>query len=167
MIFLGLAGLLLCLTPACASVDVVRLQPSLLQTPKGTEPLAGIQATCLGFYLLTLGIPEADLDKAINELLLKEAKKLGADRVINLRFEGTPAHGIWWLTKLLGFRYARASGIAVVAESGGDEKSPQGSPPALRLPPPPPAAASSQPSRPTSEGDPPPPASQPATFELH
>ena len=105
----------------CASVDVVRLQPDLLHTPRGTEPLAGIQTTCLGFYLFTVGIPEADLDKAVNELLFKEAKKLGADRVINLRFEGTPGHGIWWLTKLFGFRSAQASGIAVVAEPAAAE----------------------------------------------
>ena len=104
----------------CASVDVVRLQPDLLHTPKGTEPLAGIQTTCLGFYLFTVGIPEADLDKAVNELLFKEAKKLGADRIINLQFEGTPGSGIWWLTKLFGFRSARASGIAVVAEPAAD-----------------------------------------------
>ncbi len=100
----------------CASVDVVRLQPDLLHTPRGTEPLAGIQTTCLGFYLFTVGIPEADLDKAVNELLLKEAKKLGADRVVNLHFRGTPGGGIWWLTKLFGFRSAQASGIAVIAE---------------------------------------------------
>ena len=105
----------------CASVDVVRLQPDLLHTPRGTEPLAGIQTTCLGFYLFTVGIPEADLDKAVNELLLKEAKKLGADRVINLRFEGTPGNGIWWLTKLFWFRSARASGVAVVAEPASDD----------------------------------------------
>ena len=104
----------------CASVDVVRLQPDLLHTPRGTEPLAGIQTTCLGFYLFTVGIPEADLDKAVNELLLKEAKKLGADRVVNLHFSGTPGSGIWWLTKLFGFRSARASGIAVMAEPAGD-----------------------------------------------
>ncbi len=103
----------------CASVDVVRLQPDLLHTPRGTEPLAGIQTTCLGFYFFTVGIPEADLDKAVNELLLKEAKKLGADRVINLRFQGTPGNGIWWLTKLFWFRSAQASGIAVVAEPAG------------------------------------------------
>ena len=43
------------------------LQPDLIQTPKGTEPLAGIQASCLGFYLFTLGIPEADLPKLFRE----------------------------------------------------------------------------------------------------
>ena len=109
---------LFCLLCGCASVDVVRLQPDLLQTPEGTEPLAGIQTTCLGFYLFTVGIPEADLDKAVNELLFKEAKKLGADRIIDLRFSATPGGGIWWLTKLLGFRSATASGIAVVAQPG-------------------------------------------------
>lgn len=117
------AAALLCavlLLTGCASVDVVRLQPDLLRTPNGTEPLAGIQTTCLGFYLFTVGIPEADLDKAVNELLLKEAKKIGADGVINLQFSGTPGSGIWWLTKLFGFRSASASAIAVVAEPGAE-----------------------------------------------
>ena len=101
----------------CSSVEIVRLQPDLLQTPKGTEPLAAIQVTTMGFFLMTLGLPEADLDRAVNELLLKEAKKLGADRVINLRFDVTPSHGIWYLTKLLWFRVATAWGIAVVSKA--------------------------------------------------
>lgn len=134
----GLRGALLAavaMLGGCASVDVVRIQPDLLKTPEGTEPLAGIQAHCTGFYLFTIGIPDATLDKAINELLLREARKLGADRVIDLRFEATPSHGIWWLTKLLWWRSASASAIAVVKEHGGDAK---GHPPPLELPPLPP-----------------------------
>ncbi len=111
----------LVLLSGCTSVDVVRLQPDQLRTPKGMEPLAGIRATCLGFYLFTLGLPEADLDRVINELLMKEAKKIGADQVINLRFDATPSHGIWWLTKLFWFRSATAWGIAIRAEPDGDE----------------------------------------------
>jgi hypothetical protein len=121
--------------PACSSIDVVRLQPDQLRTPKGTEPIAGIQTTCLGFYLFTLGLPEADLEKAINELLMKEAKKIGADRVIDLRFDATPGGGIWWLSKLLWFRMASAWGVAIHAEANGDGDG--GEPPApLPLPPP-------------------------------
>jgi hypothetical protein len=100
----------------CSSVEIVRLQPDILHTPRGTEPLAGLQVTTMGFYFMTLGIPEADLDRAINELLIKEAKKIGADKLVGLRFDATPSHGIWFLTKLLWFRLATAWAIAVVAE---------------------------------------------------
>jgi hypothetical protein len=34
---------------SCSSVDVVRLQPDLVEVPKGMEPVAGIQATCLSY----------------------------------------------------------------------------------------------------------------------
>lgn len=107
---------------SCASVDVVRLKPDQLHTLKGMEPVAGIQATCWGFYLFTLGLPDADLDKAVNELLMKEAKKIGADRVVDLHFDATPSHGIWWLTKLFFFRSATAWGIAIRSESNGEEQ---------------------------------------------
>ena len=125
----------------CSSVDVVRLQPDQLHLPKGMEPIAGIQTTCIGFYLFTLGLPEADLDKAVNELLMKEAKKIGAEKVMDLRFDATPSHGLWWLTKLLGFRMASAWGIAIRAEPAVDD--------AAAPPPPPPfptSAPASQPS---------------------
>jgi len=131
----------LALLGSCSSVDVVRLQPDLIHTPKGMEPVAGIQATCLGFYLFSLGLPEADLEKAVNELLMTEAKKIGAEKVTDLRFEATPGHGIWWLIKLLGFRSATAWGIAVKSEQG-EEKEEAAPPPPLVVPP-----ATSQPAR--------------------
>ena len=93
---------------------MVRLQPDQLQVIKGMEPLAGIQTRCVGFYFLTLGMPEATLEKAVNELLMKEAKKMGAVRVTHLRFDATPEHGFWWLSKLFGFRFAYAWGIALI-----------------------------------------------------
>jgi hypothetical protein len=119
---------------SCSSVDVVRLQPDLIEVPEGMEPVAGIQATCLGFYLFTLGIPDADLEKAVNELLMAEARKIGAERVMNLRFEATPEGGIWWLTKLLGFRSATAWGVAIKREPGGEGEKDEAPPPPLTLP---------------------------------
>lgn len=139
------AAVLMLFGPGCSSIDVVRLQPDQLRTPKGTEPLAGIQTTCLGFYLFTLGLPEADLEKAINELLMKEAKKIGADRVMDLRFDATPGGGIWWLSKLFFFRMASAWGVAIRAESNGDG----GEAPPAPLPPPPPPPGASRPSSPS------------------
>ena len=137
------------LLSGCTSVDVVRLQPDQLRTPKGMEPLAGIRATCLGFYLFTLGLPEADLDRAINELLMKEAKKIGADQVINLRFDATPSHGIWWLTKLFWFRSATAWGIAIRTEPGGED---EGGAPPLDSPLPAPNNGASPPAPSSSTG---------------
>jgi hypothetical protein len=119
---------------SCSSVDVVRLQPDLIEVPEGMEPVAGIQATCIGFYIFTLGLPDADLEKAVNELLMTEARKLGAERVMNLRFEATPESGIWWLTKLLGFRSASASGVAIKREPGGEANDAAAPPPPLMLP---------------------------------
>ena len=112
---------------SCASVDVVRIQPGTVKVPKGMEVLAGIQAVSMGFYFFTLGIPEADLDKTINEMLLKKAKALGADKVINLRFDVTPSHGIWFLTKLFWWRVATAWGVAVVEQK--DDKNDPDMPP--------------------------------------
>ncbi len=134
------AALLALVLAGCSSVDVVRLQPDQLHLPKGMEPIAGIQTTCIGFYLFTLGIPEADLDKAVNELLMKEAKRIGAEKVIDLRFDATPSHGLWWLTKILGFRMASAWGIAIRPEPAVDDP---GAPP-----PPPPLPTSAPASRP-------------------
>jgi len=126
--------LLLC---SCATIDVVRLQPDLLEVPEGTEPLAAIRAQCVGFYLFTLGIPDCDMDKVVNELLFAEARKLGAERLLDLRFDGTPEGGVWWLTKLLWFRTASASAIAVMVEDGGGEKDTGPAPPPMPIPPPP------------------------------
>jgi hypothetical protein len=117
-------------------VDVVRLQPDLVHVPKGMEPVAGIQATCLGFYLFSLGLPDADLEKAVNELLMKEARAIGAEKVMSLRFEATPGHGIWWLIKLLGFRSATAWGVAIKTEPGAEEGGGDVPPPPIPLPPP-------------------------------
>jgi hypothetical protein len=66
---------------------------------------------------------------------MKEAQKIGADRVMNLRFDGTPSHGIWWLTKLLFFRSATAWGVAIKAEEGAEEE--EMPPPPLAIPAPP------------------------------
>jgi hypothetical protein len=121
----------------CASVDVVRLQPDLLLVPKGTEPVAAIQTSCIGFYFFTFGLPYADLDIAVNELLMKEAKKMGADRVMDLHIDATPGGGIWWLTKLFFFRSATAWAIALRSEPGTAEGPGLSSlPPPLPLPPP-------------------------------
>ena len=44
------------------------------------------------------------------------AKGLGADKVVDIKVDITPDDGIWTLRKLLGWRSAEASGVAVVVE---------------------------------------------------
>lgn len=105
----GLAGL-----SACATVTTVRLQADAIAAGPGLRPLAGIQADAVSGYLLFVPIPGGvDLDRVVNRMLVATAKAMGADKVAELRFEITPERGIWALRRVLGWRSARASGIAV------------------------------------------------------
>jgi uncharacterized protein YbjQ (UPF0145 family) len=49
-------------------------------------------------------------------MLLAAAKTLGADKVVDIKVDITPDDGIWTLRKVLGWRSAEASGVAVVVE---------------------------------------------------
>lgn len=110
---LALSALVLAL-PACASVTTVRLQADAIATAPGLRPIAGIQADAMSFYLLFIPVPGGvTLDRVVNQMLVATAKTMGADKIAHLRFDITPEQGIWTLRKLLGFRSARASGIAV------------------------------------------------------
>lgn len=112
---------------ACTSVSTVRLQPETVHAGQGLRPIAGIQANATSFYVLFLPIAgEVSLDKVVNKMLVVTAKTMGADKVTNLHFDMTPDSGIWALRKLLGWRSAQASGIAVQvsaipADPGADE----------------------------------------------
>jgi hypothetical protein len=110
---LVLAAIALAL-PACASVTTVRLQSDAIATGPGLRPIAGIQADALSLYVLFIPLPGGvSLDRVVNQMLVATAKTMGADKIAHLRFDITPEQGIWALRKLLGFRSARASGIAV------------------------------------------------------
>jgi hypothetical protein len=103
--------------PACSSVSTVRVQPDNLYAGPGLRPIAVIHAQVTSAYVLFIPIPgHADLDHVVNRMLLATAKTLGADKVVNVRVEITPDGGIWTLRKLLGWRSAEASGVAVVIE---------------------------------------------------
>ena len=105
------AGLL---APGCTSVSTVRLQPETVEVGAGMRPIAGIQANAVSAYVLFIPLPgNVDLDRVVNRMLVVAAKTMGADKIINLQFDVTPDSGIWALRKLLGFRTAQASGIAV------------------------------------------------------
>jgi len=114
----ALAAMGLILTAAfaggCSSVEAVRMRSTVFPSEGPGRFSIALQARCTGFYLGTLGIPDCDLDKVVNGLLAEAASKLGAEQVQLQQLEGTPEHGIWWLTKLLWFRGARVSATAIV-----------------------------------------------------
>ena len=63
-------------------------------------------------------------------MLIVAAKTMGADKVANLEFEVTPDSGFWTLRKLIGWRSAQASGIAVQVEAPADPDADRGPEPA-------------------------------------
>jgi hypothetical protein len=103
---------------ACSSVSTVRVQPENVAAGPGLRPIAAIQANATTAYILFIPIPgKVDLDRVVNRMLIVAAKTMGADKVANLEFEVTPDSGIWTLRKFLGWRSARASGVAVQVEA--------------------------------------------------
>src|SRR5215510_5526890 len=104
-------------TAACSSITTVRVQPETVFAGPKLRPIAVIHAQVTSAYLLWIPIPgHVDLDYVVNRMLLATAKTLGADRVVDIKVEITPDGGIWTLLKLLGYRSATASGVAVMVE---------------------------------------------------
>ena len=106
---------------ACSSITTVRVQPDTVFVGPRLRPIAVIHAQVTSAYLLWIPIPgHVDLDYVVNRMLLATAKALGADRVVDVRVDITPDSGVWTLRKLLGYRSASASGIAVMVEPEGE-----------------------------------------------
>ena len=104
-------------TAACSSISTVRVQPETVYVGPHLRPIAVIHAQVTSAYLLWIPIPgHVDLDYVVNRMLLATAKALGADKVVDVRVDLTPDNGIWTLRKLLGWRSAEASGVAVMVE---------------------------------------------------
>jgi hypothetical protein len=102
---------------ACSSISTVRVQPETVYAGPNLRPIAMIHAQVTSAYFLWIPIPgHVDLDYILNRMLLATAKTLGADKVVNIQVDITPDHGIWTLRKLLGYRSASASGLAVMIE---------------------------------------------------
>ena len=92
-------------------------QPENLHVGAGLRPIAVVHAQVSSFYFLFIPIPGGvDLDRVVNRMLLASAKALGADKVVNIRVDITPDTGAWNLLRVLGWRSAEASGVAVVVE---------------------------------------------------
>ena len=122
------AVLAVLLATACSSISTVRVQPENVYVAPNLRPVAVIHAQVTSGYFLFIPLPgHVDLDRVVNRMLLATAKSLGADKVVNIKIDITPDDGIWTLRKLIGWRSAEASGIAVVVE---DAAEPAAEPPA-------------------------------------
>jgi len=110
----------------CSSVSTVRVQPENVYAGPHLRAIALVHAQVTSAYFLFIAIPgHVSLDYVVNRMLLAAAKTLGADKVVDVQVDITPEDGIWTLRKLLGWRSAEASGIAVVTE---DEPAPAAAP---------------------------------------
>src|SRR3954469_23656881 len=104
-------------TAACSSISTVRVQPETVYVGPHLRPIAVIHAQVTSAYLFWIPIPgHVELDYVVNRMLLATAKALGADKVVDIQVDITPDDGIWTLRKLLGYRSATASGVAVMVE---------------------------------------------------
>ena len=123
---------------ACSSISTVRLQPENVEVGPGLRPVAAIQANASSAYVLFIPLPGGvSLDRVVNRMLIVAAKTMGADKIVNLQFSVTPDNGIWTLRKILGWRSARAAGIAVQVETAAsDPAAAEGPEPATAEPPP-------------------------------
>jgi hypothetical protein len=107
-------------TAACSSISTVRVQPESVYVGPHLRPIAVIHAQVTSAYLFWIPIPgHVELDYVVNRMLLATAKALGADKVVDIQVDLTPDSGIWTLRKLLGWRSASASGVAVMVEPEG------------------------------------------------
>src|SRR4249919_3386637 len=105
------------LVAGCSSVSTVRVQPENVYVGPNLRPIAIIHAQVTSGYLLFVPLPgHVDLDRVVNRMLLATAKTLGADKVVDIQVDITPETGIWTLRKMLGYRSATASGVAVMVE---------------------------------------------------
>jgi hypothetical protein len=102
---------------ACSSLSVVRVQSDNVYVGPNLRPIAVVQAQAVTAYVLFFPLPGGvDLDRVVNRMLIVAAKTLGADKVANLQVDITPDSGVWTLRKILGWRSAQASGVAVVVD---------------------------------------------------
>jgi hypothetical protein len=116
-IVLAAVALAVAAAAACSSITTVRVQPETVFVGSHLRPIAVIHAQVTSAYLLWIPIPgHVDLDHVVNRMLLATAKALGADKVVDIKVDITPDTGIWTLRKMLGWRSATASGVAVMIE---------------------------------------------------
>src|SRR4029079_13951035 len=87
---------------ACSSITTVRVQPETVFVGSHLRPIAVIHAQVTSAYLLWIPIPgHVDLDYVVNRMLLATAKALGADKVVDIKVDITPEHGLWTMRQPL------------------------------------------------------------------
>ena len=98
----------------------MRIPPGSVQLAGGGEPIAAVQVSRIGLYVLGVEVIESNADLALH-MLIEAAQKVGAERVVDVHLDATPPHGVWWFfTHVIPFwPSARASGIAVKGEAAG------------------------------------------------
>lgn len=105
----------LVMTAGCQSIESATVSSSEV-VANGGEAVAVIQASVIGISAIfhIVDIVPADLDKAVNKVLVGEAKAMGATKVDLKSASTTPKSGIYalWGT-LIGFPSSTAMGIAV------------------------------------------------------
>ena len=102
---------------ACSSVTTTRVQPENVAVGPNMRAIAVVHAQVTSAYFLFLAIPgHVSLDYVVNRMLIHAAKELCADKVVDIKVDITPGDGVWTFRKILGWRSAQASGIAVVME---------------------------------------------------
>lgn len=117
------------LAVACSSISTVRVQPENVHVGKGLRPIAVVHAQVTSFELLFFEIPgHISLDYVVNRMLIHAAKQLGADKVVDIKVDITPDDGIWVLRRIIGWRSAQASGVAVVVEDEPPSSAPRDAP---------------------------------------
>jgi hypothetical protein len=124
------------LAAACSSISTVRVQSENVHVGKGLRPIAVVHAQVTSFELLFFEIPgHVSLDYVVNRMLIHAAKQLGADKVVDIKVDITPDDGIWVLRRILGWRSAQASGVAVVVEDESPPAAPSATPASPPAPP--------------------------------
>ncbi|HEY1558465.1 MAG TPA: hypothetical protein VGF94_26755 [Kofleriaceae bacterium] len=114
---------------ACSSVSTVRVQGESMYVGPHLRPIAIVHAQVTSAYLFFIAIPgHVDLDHVVNQMLIASAKTLGADKVVDIHVDITPDDGIWTLRRILGWRSAEASGVAVVVEDEAPAPAPAAAP---------------------------------------
>jgi len=114
---------------ACSSISTVRVQPDNVHVGKGLRPIAVVHAQVTSFELLFFEIPgHVSLDYVVNRMLIHAAKQMGADKVVDIKVDITPDDGIWVLRRIIGWRSAQASGVAVVVEDEAPTPTPSPTP---------------------------------------
>lgn len=102
---------------ACTSVDTYKVNGNDISTAGGAQAVATITGTAFGISLILniIDIIPANMDVVVNQLLVKEAKSLGASKVEIVTAGQTPKGTLPFMLAgiIIGFPAAQATGIAV------------------------------------------------------